>query len=187
MAKLRNTVSWVRFEMRVFCLARKVSKTDKWRRNKSCLFLMQFTTLGNRRLSSRRWIKIPYKVYMSRGKPQDKTLSKRHRASQRMSKRSRLKIHDTTKTTGHDARKSTSAEDAIGSEFEIGKRRDTTLANQHWASRRVSTRPSRFKFCEYELREATRHDSVKPTPSVKTPVVATLTQDTNNLTESCLT
>jgi hypothetical protein len=44
---------------------------------------------------------------MSTGNPQDKTLEKRRRAPQRLSSRSRLKIHDPRETTRHDASKAT--------------------------------------------------------------------------------
>jgi hypothetical protein len=105
----------------------------------------QDMTLENRRLSSRWRLKIQYKAYLSRRKAQDKTLAKRHRASQRLSSRSRLKIHDPTEATRHDASKAKPnvampTQDAVGSEHEPRKLQNTTLANRCRVSRRVSTR-----------------------------------------------
>jgi hypothetical protein len=113
--------------------------------------------LANRRLSSRRGLKIPYIAYMSRGKPRDKTLAKRRRASQRLSSRSPLNIHAPRETTRHDANKATPIQDAIGSLGSHNTRRWQTKAERRNACRRDAK--SRANLCEHETRETTRNDA----------------------------
>jgi hypothetical protein len=87
---------------------------------------------------------IPHIAYMSLVKAQDKTLANRRRASQRLSSRSRLKIHDPWETTRHHTSNETPSvatptQDAIGNKHERGKPQDTTLAKRRRGSRRTST------------------------------------------------
>jgi hypothetical protein len=116
---------------------------------------------------------------MRPGKPKDKTLAKRRRASQRLSSEADSELmtpgkpQDTTLAKRRRLKTPSVANMSLGSHK---TRRWQTDAERCYAYRLDAD--SRFHFCKHEPREATRHDAGKPTPSDVTPLVATPTLDT---------
>jgi hypothetical protein len=116
--------------------------------------------------------------------PQDKMLAKRRRGSQRLSSRSRLKIHDPRESTRHEAIKPRRASRRRLKMLSAGNMNLGRHKSRCWqidAERRDTYRrdaESSLYFCEHEPTKVTRHDAVKPTPSVVTTLVAKPTQNT---------